>query len=280
MTSPLGPAVGAHGDASGVPESFTARLFPELARDIRLRRPGKDQAAAYWRQAWHWTMRSSFGARVGVSAVHATTKSAVFRVRRGDQVTAVKVFHQEDAFRRELLNARLLAHDPVFLRLLGWERESQTLEYEWLPSVGLPSAPEEYMRHLARVHTAALRLPRAAADIVRSLAAASDQRITKDPHTTAPSAVLCAVADLKPGHCGHRSSRALVQLDLESLAFGGDTVLDVAATASMLELMPHTPSWYKCLVVYQNECLIHGVRWGLEQLVDRCKPAGRAQAGA
>jgi hypothetical protein len=192
--------------------------------------------------------------------VQSTTKSAVFRAAVGDGYRAVKVFDDTHAFLRELLNARLLRHDPSFVRLLAWSRTDQVMEYEWLPEVGLPDRPEEYLRHLARVHTAAYRLPSAAVPVVRAAAHHAEGRDGSER----PG---CAVLDLKPGHCGRRADGSRpVQLDLESLVFGVDVLMDVAGAAAMLGLTRDRARWRDGLRAYQEESRSHGVDWRWAQL--------------
>ncbi|MEU8700013.1 hypothetical protein AB0C61_20555 [Streptomyces sp. NPDC048680] len=265
MTTSPGPVPELPGGApaEGEPDSHVTRLFLGVLTDVRLTAPDTRQAAAYRERARAWLARS-VPAAAEPRCVHATTKSAVFRAATADGDRAVKVFDDLPAFRRELLNARLLRHDASCVRLLAWNRAEAVLEYEWLPEVGLPARPEDYLRHLARVHTAAHRLPHSVTAIVRSLAERAPATVARGTGTGMPG---CAVLDLKAGHCGRRADgRGLVQLDLESLVFGADVLLDVAGAASMLGLAADRQAWHGCLRAYQEESRAHGIHWRWEQL--------------
>jgi hypothetical protein len=183
-----------------------------------------------------------------VICVHATTKSAVFQVHCGDRSRAVKVFGEQQAFRRELLNARLLRGNAVFVQLLDWSESARILEFEWLPRVGLPIHPDEFASHLARVHSAVRRLTPAAIHIARSVAVPREEASRQPVDMESMS---CTILDLKQGHCGRRVAHngPLVQLDLESLTFGADPLLDVAATAGMFGLEVNGASWRRFLTL-------------------------------
>jgi hypothetical protein len=254
--------------AGYTPDSYVARQFPGLVRDISLQSPGHDLAHDYRRRVVAWAGLPAAAGHDEVTCVHATTKSAVFQVHCGDHSRAVKVFGEQQAFRRELLNARLLRGNAVFVQLLDWSESARILEFEWLPRVGLPVRPDEFAIHLARVHSAVRWLPPAAVHIARSVAVSpgesSEQPVDME-------SISCTILDLKPGHCGRRATHngPLVQLDLESLTFGADPLLDVAATAGMFGLDVSGASWRRFLALYREELRAQGMGWDLQDLSNR-----------
>jgi hypothetical protein len=258
----------AQAGAEYTPDSYVARQFPGLVQDIPLQSPGHDLAQDYRRRVMAWAGLPAAAGHDEVICIHATTKSAVFQVRCGDHSRAVKVFDEQQAFRRELLNARLLRGNAVFVQLLDWNESARILEFEWLPSVGLPVHPDEFAGHLARVHSAVRRLPPAAVDIARSVATLPGESSRQPVDVEFMS---CTILDLKQGHCGRRVARsgALVQLDLESLTFGADPLLDIAATADMFGLDVNGASWRRFLALYRAELRAQGMQWDLQDLASR-----------
>jgi hypothetical protein len=124
--------------------------------------------------------------------------------------------------------------------------------------VGLPVHPDEFAGHLARVHSAVRRLPPAAVDIARSVAAPPRESSRQPVDVEFMS---CTILDLKQGHCGRRVARSgpLVQLDLESLTFGADPLLDVAEEPAGTPAAPgdavnvtstHKASWGETLAAF------------------------------